>query len=127
MMSKDSDKSTMTCVDAEMRRWARELEDGEMRRTGKQRPFARQALADRIGVASGTLENIQRGRSKGLRRWIEDKIAAAVAHEVELEISRLERTLEEARRRLGRSAATEIGEAEAAIENARDKLAKIKG
>lgn len=124
-MSKFTDKKSMTCVDVTVREWTRQLEDTEVRRSGRSRAEARERIAARTGLALGTLENIRRGRGKGLRRWIEDKIAWAVIKDAEAEIGRLNRVLEMARQRVEGGSSDEIREAEASIQAARKAIGKI--
>lgn len=75
--------------------WARELEDREVRRSGVRLAVARDAIARRTTIPAGTLENLRRGRSKGVRAWIFERLRTAyladldrqmkaLAHETEL-------------------------------------------
>lgn len=50
---------------------------------GVSKPDATRRLAQRIGVAPGTLENIARERSKGVRAWVWGKLNAALLAEIE--------------------------------------------
>lgn len=120
----------MSCVDANVRDWALELEDREMKRLGRKRPAARVSLAKRLGVAPGLLESLRRGRGKGLRGIIERLIAGEYIQQMEAEIGRITRTLDLARQRFDRFEGeypAEVRAAETALQDARDKLAKIKG
>lgn len=105
--------------------WARELEDREIARSGVPRPDARKAVARRVGMAPTTLENLWRGRLKGLRTWAAEKLAAAFVRELENEIARLSSLLVVARVRAAGAAADHIGEAEAALAAARDALGRL--
>jgi len=57
---------------------AREWVVGEVKReklrSGAKKPEARRAVAGSIGIAPGTVENIERNRLKGLRGRVRDKI-----------------------------------------------------
>lgn len=106
-------------IDAQARSWVARLEYAEARRSGTIIPFARAALARRLGVAPGTLENIRNGRIKGLRHWIAERIRAAVIRELELEILRLEHDLFVARQSGAGAGSDEILAATASLEAAR--------
>ena len=68
--------------DDSARKWARLLEDRETGR-GHPLPVARQTLARRIGVSAGTLENLRRGRIKGVRAFVFEKIRLAYLAELQ--------------------------------------------
>lgn len=67
--------------DDEAREWARHLEDREASRCGPL-SVARKSLARRIGVSAGTLENLRRGRIKGIKAYIFERIRAAYLAEL---------------------------------------------
>jgi len=85
-------------VDTVARDWTRRLERAEASRTGLPIEDARKRVARRLGVLPGTLENIGKGRIKGIRNWVAQKIRQAVIREIEAEIARLQHELEMARR-----------------------------
>jgi transposase-like protein len=87
----------MSSIDVAAREWVVRLEDAERKRSGSALPIARAAVARHLGVAPGTLENIRRGRTKGVRGWIADRLCAAVTEHIQFEIARLEHDLEVAR------------------------------
>jgi transcriptional regulator with XRE-family HTH domain len=87
----------MSMIDATARGWAMRLEDAERKRSGCTLPAARGAVAARLGVAPGTLENIRRGRTKGVRASIFERLCLAVADDIQGEIARLEHDLQVAR------------------------------
>jgi hypothetical protein len=95
MCPRDEDK--MSCVESAARDWAKALEDREQKRSGVALPEARRAVARRIGVAPGSLENIRRHRTKGVRAWVYESIRAEFMRESEKEIKRLEHELAMAR------------------------------
>ena len=76
-------------IEMQTRQWATELEDRERARSRTPLITARRAVANRVGVPAGTLENIRRGRSKGVRAWVAEKIRSAIVAEMEREVERL--------------------------------------
>jgi hypothetical protein len=74
---------------------------------------ARDELADEIGVSRGTLYNIWRERSKGLRGLIRDKIHAHKLQWLEAEFVRIERELAVARHRGADASSREMQAVEA--------------
>jgi hypothetical protein len=50
---------------------------------------ARKSLARDMKVAAGTLENVRKGRLKGVRLWVAEKIHGALIRELEREMARL--------------------------------------
>lgn len=79
----------MSSVDIATRNWAIGLEDRERARSGVPLPIARRAVARRLNIAPGTLENLRRGRIKGVRAWLVERVQSAFVRELELEIARL--------------------------------------
>ena len=75
------------------------IEDDAARRYGLPVKLARPIVAREIGVAPGTLENVRKGRTKGLRGWIERKIDAALTRALERQIAGLNHELEMAKAR----------------------------
>jgi len=76
------------------RGWAKRLEDAEAAKTSAPVKAARQAVARRIGVAPGTLENLRNGRIKSIAAHLFDTLRGAVEHELQNEIARLEHDLQ---------------------------------
>ena len=76
--------------------WARDLEDREARRVGSL-PAARKALARKTGIAAGTFENLRKGRLKGVKGWIVERLRSAVIKELTLEIERCAHAIQVAR------------------------------
>jgi hypothetical protein len=87
----------MSAIDTTARDWVIRLEDAEKRRSGVPLQIARRAVARKIGAAPGTLENIRRGRTKGVRGWIFERLSSAVVAEIQFEIASLEHDLQMAR------------------------------
>ena len=112
MASKERDKMT---ADVLARQWVTRLEAREARATGATLPAARAAVARRLGVAPGTLENLRRGRTSGVRAWLAEKIAQAVVREIINEIQGLEHELAVARQCGARAGGSEIAEIEAGL------------
>lgn len=103
----------MSTIELSARDWAAALETKERNRSGDSIPTARRSVARRIGVAPGSLENLSRGRSKGVRAFLYEKIRAAFIRECEQEMARLAHELELARQAGLRVDGVEIGEIEA--------------
>ena len=76
------------------RGWAKRLEDAEAPKSSAPVKAARQAVARRIGVAPGTLENLRNGRIKSIAAHLFDTLRGAVEHELQNEIARLEHDLQ---------------------------------
>ena len=112
MASTHEDKMS---ADAMTRNWVEKLEKTEAARTGVPVTVARRAVARRLGVSPGTVENIRRGRTKGVRAWIADRVANAVIREIEAEIRGLSHELQIARQCGGRTGEGEINEIQADI------------
>jgi len=103
----------MSALELTAREWATALETKERNRSGASVPNARRNVARRIGVAPGSLENLNRGRTKGVRAFLYEKIRAAFIRECEQEMARLAHELEMARQAGLRVDGVEIGEIEA--------------
>lgn len=71
---------------------ARLLVDRECKRT-KDRTKARKNVARALGVPPGTIENLQRERSKRVDGWLRDALRARVIRELEAEVVRLQHEL----------------------------------
>ena len=100
------------------RKWVVECEDREARRSCQALPAARAALSRKIGIPAGTMENIRRGRSKGVRAWVLEKLKAFVVRELETEIARLAHELEMVRATGGNGSGAAVLAARAALEKA---------
>jgi hypothetical protein len=79
----------VVALDNSAQQWARTLERRERLRTGANAVDARKAVARRTGILPGTIENIVRGRTKGVRGWIIETLRSALIKEFENEIARL--------------------------------------
>lgn len=88
--------------------WVRSLENRETERTGLALPEARKAVARRLGVPAGTLSSLRRGRIKGVRSWVEDRLRDGLIAALEAEMRKTANELENLRRRDPRVAAVEI-------------------
>jgi transcriptional regulator with XRE-family HTH domain len=115
----DMKSMSVTEVDERTAHWTDMLEMIERRRSGMTKVAAREAIARRIGVAPGTLENLERGRSKGIRAWIAERVRVAVIRELEREISRLQHDLEIARQSGARLDSPQVQQAFSALDAAR--------
>lgn len=84
---------------------------------------ARPIVAREIGIPPGTLENIAKGRLKGLQGRVERAIDAALVRFLERQRRGIEHELEMAAARLGRGDCGPVAKAEAA----RDALVSLIG
>lgn len=75
---------------AKARDWAVALEDRESARSGTKLPEARMAVAERIGVPAGTLRNLRLNRVKGIAVHWYERLRAAVVHDLQAEMRRLQ-------------------------------------
>ena len=100
------------------RRLAVDCEDRERKRSGVPLAIARAVVARATGIPCGTLENLRRGRSKGVRAWVCERLAAYVARQIQLEIGRLQHDLALAVALSQGVDANEISAARAAVEEA---------
>ena len=82
---------------ATVNRLARVIEDQEARRLGIPITSARSRVANRIGVAPGTLENLRRLRTKIVPSWMMNRIRAEFIAVLQSEIQRLEHEIQIAR------------------------------
>lgn len=94
--------------------WVVEQVECQRRTSCETRPQARAAAAQAIGIAPGTVENIDRGRLKGLRSWVRDRIQDHKIKSLEAEFVRIERELAITRRCGSRASAEQIRKACAA-------------
>lgn len=100
-------------------RTAKRLVEIEQQRTGLTVDDARERVASRVGVSSGTFENIVRRRIKSVEGWLRDKLKACLIRELQAELQRLEHELAVARLGAMAPSEDEIAAAEAAIADAR--------
>jgi hypothetical protein len=70
--------------------WAKALEDRERARSGTKLPDARAAVAERIGVPSGTLKNLRKRRVKSVAVHWYERLRAAVVRDLQAEMARLQ-------------------------------------
>ena len=78
------------------RNWARTMEDRAMR-SGLKLPDAREAVARRIGVPPGTLQNLRKNRLKAIAVHWYDRLRAGVIRDLEAELRHVEHELQVAR------------------------------
>ncbi len=114
--------SAIAAINEEARAWATKLERREIERSGCSVPAARKAVARKIGVAPGTLENIARRRTKGVRGWIVEALRVAFVQELQKEIERLSHEREMALRGGNHTDADQAREVEAYLAEARRVL-----
>jgi hypothetical protein len=73
----------------EARGWAVALEDQTARQEGLTVAAARPIVAREVGVAPGTLENLRKGRLKGLAKHVYDALQAATVRRLQNQLKRL--------------------------------------
>jgi len=93
-MSKDTSSMTTAAYDERARGWVTRLERAEKARTGCDLDEARETVASRLGVLPGSLENLRRGRTKGIRGWIYERLRAAMIVQLQHEIAAQKHELE---------------------------------
>lgn len=108
--------------DETIRSWVEAAEKREIARTGLNKPQAREALARSLTIGYWSLVNVIRGRVKGLRGEVRDKIKAGIVRNLESEITRLENELAVVRRCNSGLDEANIIAAQAAIGQARKFL-----
>jgi hypothetical protein len=113
MASRNEDEMS---ADTMTRHWVEKLEKTEAARTGVPVVVARRAVARRLGVAPGTIENLRRGRTKGVRAWIAERVANAVIREIEAELRGLNHELQCARQCGARAGESQIHEIQADVD-----------
>ena len=84
----------MTAFDQAVRSDLSRLEDIRATRSSSSIAHARASIARETRIAPGTLENIKRSRTKGVRGWIADTIRGALVCELQREIERLNHELQ---------------------------------
>lgn len=90
------------------------------------RAVARRSIAREVRVAPGTLENITRQRTKGVRGWIADTIRGALVRELQREIERLNHELRTLVKRGADHRELEMAEVQSLLVRARQSLGTIK-
>ena len=104
---------------ATVNRLARAIEDREAKRLGVPVTEARSRIANRIGVAPGTLENLRRLRTKIVPNWLMNRIRQEFVLVLQSEIQRLEHEIHIARQ-IGSNARDDLlASAQAQLEAAR--------
>lgn len=109
------------------RHWLAFLETSEAKRLGVSRDAARPHLARRLREAPGTLENLDRGRLKGLRAALVEKLRLEFIRSLEREIGKLENELANARAGCGDLDAVEAREVATHLAALRAIVARRKG
>lgn len=107
--------------------FARRLIEIEADRQSVGREFAKHRVARREGVPLGTLDtldNILRGRVKGVAAWVRDRLAAAVVREIQQEMARLEHELQIARLTAEDAHDVDVAAAQAALAHARELISR---
>ena len=84
----------MTAFDQAVRSDLSRLEVIRAKSSSASIAHARASIARETRIAPGTLENIKRQRTKGVRGWIADTIRGALVRELQREITRLNHELE---------------------------------
>lgn len=90
---RDEDDMSNVAFDESAQRWATILEKTEAVRRGGSISEARPIVARRLGVAPGALERLRKGRVKGVRTWLYQRMRALVIEELHAEIRRQEHEL----------------------------------
>ncbi len=99
-----------------------ELVEREAKRSHVKRLVARDIVARRIGASRDTLDNIKRGRIKGLRHWIVASVRTLIIRELENEIAALTHRLETLRQCGVASGDAEIHEVQTLLSRAREVM-----
>ena len=105
--------------DEQVRKWIEAAEKREIARTGLNKPQAREVLARSLKIGYWSLVNIIRGRVKGLRGDLRDRLKAGIIRHLESEIASLENELALVRKCNSGVPDANIIAAAAAIEQAR--------
>lgn len=87
----------MSAVETNARHWLDFVETRDAARLGVERASARARLAQRLGQAPGTLENLGRGRLKRICAALAEGLRAEFCRAVEREIGSLQHELDMAR------------------------------
>jgi hypothetical protein len=89
-MGRPSDEDKMNGFDQAVRSDLVRLEEIRALRLRASKAHARSSIARETRLAPGTLENIRKQRTKGIRGWIADTIRGALLRELEREMARLQ-------------------------------------
>jgi hypothetical protein len=114
-LSEDKRAMGSVAFDFSAQSFVRRLEDRERERLCVPFPVARRSVSRRIGVAAGTLENLRRGRIKGVREWVLAALRAALVAEIEADIARAKHELQILRASDRRVDQSQISEVEAGL------------
>ena len=117
------DKRDMPAVEAMAREWtvdAVRRESARVQQHGSPKVWRRVAV--RLGLASGTVEGIARGRTKDLTLTVFERVRSGVIRELEAEIARLHAQLATARAAGLDHRSAAVSRAEAAVAAARIAL-----
>jgi hypothetical protein len=107
---------------ATVNRLARVIEDQEARRLGVPVTLARARVADRLGVAPGTLENLRRLRTKIVPHWLMNRLRIEFIAVLQSEIQRLEHEIQIARQTGADHRDDMLASAEAQLQAARQSF-----
>jgi len=123
------DKAPMLSVslDDDARKWAERLEERESASSGLSLALARQRVGRRIGVAVGTLENLRRGRLKGLKAQILERIRVAFITDLEIQMKALAYDLENAKKCTVEHDGAAVRAAEALLDHAKEAIKALRG
>jgi hypothetical protein len=102
--------------------WARTLEDREAARAGVRLHDAREAVARRVIVPTGTLENLRKGRLKAIAVHVYDRLRSGLIRELEAEVRHLEHELQILRATGADPRENEIAAVVASLQHARQAL-----
>lgn len=90
---RDNKSMSSAALDQDAKRWATVIEDGEARRLGRNIEEVRPIVANRLGVAPGTIERLRKGRVKGVKTWLYGRLRGLVIEELQREIHGLQHEL----------------------------------
>jgi hypothetical protein len=121
-----SREDKMTGFDQAVRSDLSRLEEIRAARLQASRAHARASVARETRLAPGTLENIKRQRTKGVRGWIADTIRGALVRELEREIARLNHELQILLQRGADHREPEMAEVHDLLARARQSLEAVK-
>ena len=121
-ISESNEPMSNGLTDDQIRKWIEAAEKREIARTGLNKPEARMSLARSLRINYWSLVNVIRGRIKGLRGDLRDKIKTGIMRNLESEITRLESELHLVRKCSSGLCESNILQAEACLEQARKFL-----
>lgn len=116
----------MSAFDLAVRSDLSRLEEIRARRLGTSKAIARTSVAREVRVAPGTLENIRKQRTKGVRGWIAETIRGALLRELEAEMARLQHEYEVLVRTGADPRGDEVAEVQTFLMRARKSLEAVK-